>query len=87
MRTPEIVFVVVRAAPKTTLIRWENEDSAHVRVRLRDHGASVREQSSEPAWITGRDAKGCWRIDASITKTSRDPEPLLAVTARHVDCR
>jgi hypothetical protein len=91
-RNDESVFVIARSAPGTwvrvddsgaPLTSGHREDEQTCDFAITELRVPSRSSQNARIW----NPKRCTRIDASITKTSRDPEPLLAVTARHVDCR
>jgi hypothetical protein len=83
------VFLVARARPTADVrfgsIFGDAEDGVDPRCGLALPQLRLDGVSSENVRILDSHPP-CTRIDASISKTSRDVEPLLAVTARHVPC-
>jgi hypothetical protein len=84
------VFLVMRASSAT--IQFDSNyfmGGGHRDLEMPcDHAITqlrLREQASQIATIWA--PKECVGVDASISKTSRDREPLLAVAARHVPCQ
>jgi len=84
------VFVVARAVPTESLgfvrsdarsYKFANVDCAIASTQMR-----LRNGSSEPMQIEGviPSSRRNYLVDASVSKTSRDPEPLLSVVVRVV---
>jgi hypothetical protein len=90
-RRGDRVFVIAPSAGQNS-VRFDSREPGSGRGVSRGSNCAfaitqlrVGGTSSQLGQITGNDARGCYLISASLTKLSRDPEPLLAIAARR--CR